>query len=121
MGTQHHEFHGANEAYGEAIKIAPQSSSLYLKKARVNLRQHKYYEALADAGKALKLQKENIPALLLRAQGYFMLAEYDMSLRHSREALRFDPEHKACKALYKKVKKIVKTKKLGEQSASAGD
>jgi len=116
-----HDYHGANEAYGEAIKIATQSANLYLKKAQANLNQNKYYEALADAGKALKLHKENIPALLLRAKGYYLLGEYDMSLRHSREALRFDPEHKACKALYKKVKKLVKTKKLGEESAAAGD
>lgn len=115
------DFHGADQAYGEAIKIATQSSELYLKKAQANIQQQKYYEALADAGKALKLRKENIPALLLRAKGYYLLTEYDMSLRHSREALRFDPEHKACKALYKKVKKLVKSKKLGEQLAAAGD
>ena len=41
----------------------------------------RYFEALADAGKALKIEKEFIPALLTRAEAYYQLLEYDMVMR----------------------------------------
>lgn len=40
---------------------------------------------LADAGKALKINKNDINALLTRANAYYKLTEHEMCMRHLRE------------------------------------
>jgi len=42
------------------------------------MKMQRYFEALADAGKSLKIEKELIPALLTRALAYYQLMEFDM-------------------------------------------
>ena len=41
-----------------------------LGQAQCNMNMRRYYEALADAGRSLKIEKELIPALQLRAEAY---------------------------------------------------
>ena len=52
--------------------------SHFFDQAECNMKMRRYYEALADAGKSLKIEKELIPALLARAIAYYQLLEYDM-------------------------------------------
>ena len=79
-----------------------------------------YYGAVSDTGRILKMDGGHIDALQLRGEAYTRLAEHDMAVKHFREGLKFDPEHKGCKAGHKFVKKIMKYDKKGND-ASASD
>lgn len=46
-----------------------------------------YFEVLADTGRALKIEKENIDSLILRGNAYYKLGEFDMSIRHYRQVV----------------------------------
>ena len=42
----------------------------------------------------LKVQSSSIEALVLRGEAYYYMMELDLAMRHFREGLRMDPEHK---------------------------
>ena len=102
------------------------SPVLLLLRAEANIGQGHYEEAIADSGKVLKKQKNNMQAYLVRSpwcrstrclrgyrphgvgahaesgvqtrgQAHYMLGEHDMAKRHAQEGLRMDPEHAGCK------------------------
>jgi tetratricopeptide (TPR) repeat protein len=62
----------------------PHAVSLLLVLARVHVALDELYEALAQTGRALKIQRENLTALMLRTQIYYRLAEHDVALTHVR-------------------------------------
>ena len=80
-----------------------------------------YYGAISDAGKILKFDSKNMDALQLRGDSYTKLAEHDMALKHYKEALKFDPEHKGCKAGHKYVKTLTKYDRKGNTSSESND
>ena len=69
-----------------------------------------WYETIADAGKVLKIDGNNLMALELRGTCYYVLGEFEMAMNHYRQALKLDPEHTGCKAGHKLIKKIQKAK-----------
>lgn len=101
-----HRYDIARINFEEAIKYADQSATLYLKKAWTHFYLKDYYEAIADAGRALKVESDNLEALSLRGKCYYYLGENEMASNHYRQALRLDPEHKESKNLHKTMKKI---------------
>ena len=96
------------------------AASLFLRRAQMRLRLGKYWEVLADSGKALKLDEGNLDALYIRAGAYYRLGDHEMALRHHREGLRLAPEHKAIKGAYRVLKKITKSWDRAEKYESAG-
>ena len=68
----------------------------------------------------MKIKKDNLKALELRANAYYRLADHDMAMRNHREGLKFDPEHKGLKTAYKKTKKLHKAFKQHEMHLNAG-
>lgn len=56
----------------------------------------------------MKIEKDNVDALLLRARGYYRVAEHDMAQRHIREIMRFDPEHEETKQFSRTLKELLK-------------
>ena len=114
---QHQQAHAH---FSSALNHAPASVPLLLERAATHSSMGQYFEVLADTGRALKLQKENIDALIARGDAYYRLAEHDMAMRHYRQGLHFDPEHKPCKAAYRKLKKTTKLAKKAEAAAAEG-
>ena len=78
-----------------------------------------YFEVLADSGKALKAKKDNLDALELEPT-HITAWQIDMAMRHHREGLKFDPEHKGLKRAYKRTKKLHKAFKQHEMHLNAG-
>ena len=114
---------GALEQYTkilEATRSKKLEGELLLKKAFLNFQLGEYFDVLADSGRALKIKKDNLKALELRANAYYRLADHDMAMRHHREGLKFDPEHKGLKTAYKKTKKLHKAFKQHEMHLNAG-
>jgi DnaJ family protein C protein 3 len=103
-----------------ALDAANTSPSLLLRRAKVRLHLKKYYEVLADSGKVLKMEKHNLDALAVRARAYYLLGDHEMAMRHQREGLKSDPDHKKIKTAYRIIKKIEKTFKRAEKHEQEG-
>lgn len=104
------QFQGAADTVTNAIDNtrAGTSAALLLLRAEAYLGAGRYYEAIADSGKVIKREKNNLAAYVMRGKAHYMLGEHDMAKRHAQEGLRMDPEHKECKELYKLVKSLAK-------------
>lgn len=79
------------------------------------------FDTIADTGKVLKLESDNLEALELRGRAYYIIGELDTSINHYRKALKFDPEHKECKDMYRVVKSVLDNQKKFEKASSSGD
>lgn len=111
----------AQEYFTEALRYAENAAPVLLKRAWCQYHIQQYFEAIADAGKVLKIESDNIDALLLRGEAYYQLGEVDMAINHYRQGLKLDPEHKQCKDAYKKVKKIVDFQKKADNFLAKND
>lgn len=111
----------AQEYFTEALRHAENAAGLLLKRGWCQYHQLQYFESIADTGKVLKIESDNIEALQLRGEAYYQLGELDMSLNHYRKGLKLDPEHKGCKDSYKTVKKIVDLFKKADSLTEKGD
>jgi len=116
-----------NEKYEEAVHffqkalkhVDGQASDLLLQKATATLHAGDYYSAISDTGLILKSHPKHLEAYKLRGMAYFWLNEHDLAIKHFREGLKLDPEHKGCKEGHKLVKKIDKKKKKGDVAFEA--
>lgn len=80
-----------------------------------------FYGTVSDTGKILKGYPKHIEAYQLRGEAYTRLNEMDMAVKHFREGLKLDPEHKGCKDGHKFVKKITKKDKKGDEFFEKGE
>ena len=117
-----------NEKYREAahyfqsaLKFVDggQATDLLIQKATATLHSGDYYSVISDTGLILKSYPKNLEAYRLRGMAYFWLNEHEMAIKHFREGLKLDPEHKGCKEGHKLVKKIDKKKKKGDTEMDA--
>jgi DnaJ family protein C protein 3 len=116
-----------NEEYKEAAYyfqaalkyVDGQATDLLLQKATATLHTGDYYSVISDTGLILKSYPKHLEAYKLRGLAYFWLNEHEMAIRHFREGLKLDPEHKGCKEGHKLVKKIDKKKKKGDVAFEA--
>ena len=105
---QRGDIRGARDQLDKILETTKANVDLLLARGELSFRMADYPEALADTGRALKIKKNSIAALALRAHAYYNMADLDMAMRHHREGLKYDPEHKAMKAQYKKTSKMNK-------------
>jgi len=116
-----------NEKYGEAAHyfqaalkyVDGQATDLLLQKATATLYTGDFYSVISDTGSILKSYPKHLEAYKLRGMAYFWLNDHDMAIKHFREGLKLDPEHKGCKEGHKLVKKIDKKKKKGDVAFEA--
>jgi DnaJ family protein C protein 3 len=110
----------AHEHYSAALAHTTNSHALLLARGKTCFAMGEYFETLADTGRALKIEKESMEALEMRGMAYYKLGEHDMALRHFRQGLHYDPDHKGCKTIYKKLKKLDKLDKNGDKAVQEG-
>mmetsp|Transcript_19027 Transcript_19027/g.39077 ORF Transcript_19027/g.39077 Transcript_19027/m.39077 type:complete len:515 (+) Transcript_19027:166-1710(+) len=96
-----------------------QATDLMLQKATATLHTGDYYSVISDTGSILKSYPKHLEAYKLRGMAYFWLNEHDSAVKHFREGLKLDPEHKGCKEGHRLVKKIDKKKKKGDVAFEA--
>ena len=89
-----------NRYLEDVTHSTPYGHKLLVIQARVHLALNEPYEAIAITGRALKLRRNDLDALLLRTTIYYSLAEHETALNHVRECLRTDPDNKSCKKVY---------------------
>lgn len=111
----------AVEYLNEALAHTEQAVDLLYMKARSSQNIEDYYSVVADTGRILKHSSKNIDAYQLRGEAYYKLGEHDVAVKHYREGLKLDPEHKGCKEQHKKVKGIMKKNKKAEDAFNSGN
>eukprot|EP00250_Pteridium_aquilinum_P025251 c3041_g1_i1 orf=264-1856(-) len=99
------------------LVLSPDCSKARLLKSRVLLKLKDYSGAIAEAGRVLKSDENDLEALLLRGKGYYYLLDHDVAIRHYQKGLRLDPEHGELKKEYFKLKNLLKKSKNAEDLA----
>jgi DnaJ family protein C protein 3 len=115
------KFAEAAHFFQNALKFVDgsQATDLLMQKATATLETGDYYSVISDTGSILKSYPKNLEAYQLRGNAYFWLNEHDLAVKHFREGLKLDPEHKGCKEGHRLVKKIDKKKKKGDTAMEA--
>ena len=107
--------------YQKALQFVEVASDLTWMKAKSLFEIGDYYGVISDTGKLLKQHPRHLDAYHLRGTAYYYLAEHEQAILHYREALKLDPEHKACKEGHKLVKKLEKSRKKADEMLAKGD
>mmetsp|Transcript_17298 Transcript_17298/g.25356 ORF Transcript_17298/g.25356 Transcript_17298/m.25356 type:complete len:514 (-) Transcript_17298:189-1730(-) len=115
------EHHAVIHWVSVALSHVDQASDLLFMRAKSALAMGEYYTTLSDTGKILKIHTNHIDAYQLRGDAYFRLGEFEAAINHYRQGLKFDPEHKGCKAGHKSLKAITKKDKRGTDASSSGN
>eukprot|EP00455_Lapot_gusevi_P055817 TRINITY_DN912_c0_g1_i11.p1 TRINITY_DN912_c0_g1~~TRINITY_DN912_c0_g1_i11.p1 ORF type:complete len:511 (-),score=165.35 TRINITY_DN912_c0_g1_i11:134-1606(-) len=116
-----HSYEEARQLFTQALEVAPDSSVVLLKRAQASIHTGNYADIVQDTGLILKSESSNMQAYLLRGKAYYHLGEIDVALRHFKEALRYDPEHKEIKAEFKKLRLLEKREANGEEGLRSGE
>ncbi|XP_065888619.1 dnaJ homolog subfamily C member 3-like [Dysidea avara] len=110
-----------NNNYDEAIPLltdiiekCPWSVEMRELRARCYEYTGDFHSAILDLRPTTKLVSDNTAAHLKISHLHYHLGEAEESLREIRECLRLDPDHQLCYPHYKKVKKLQKQLKGGE-------
>jgi DnaJ homolog subfamily C member 3 len=119
MQAQHYP--QARESLNMAVGFTDAAANVFLQRAFCSLHMGDYYESIADTGKALKIEGDNLEALELRGRAYYLLGEFEMAQNHFRKGLNSDPEHPTIKDAYRLVKKILNFQKKAEGAAAKRD
>jgi DnaJ family protein C protein 3 len=99
-----------------ALSYVEVATDLLLLKATALLATSDYYGVISDTGQILKQYPQHLEAYRLRGMAYYWLGDHDLAIKHFREGLKLDPEHKGCKEGHKRVKQIDKKKKRGDDA-----
>lgn len=109
----------AKDYLDQSLKYADAATTLLMMRGWSWFHMGEHFESIADTGKVLKLEPENLEALELRGRSYYIIGELDTAMNHFRTGLKFDPEHNGCKEMYRIVKKITDGRKKYEKAISA--
>ena len=78
----------------KALVFTLDTPDLLFLKAQSEYHTEDYYGTVSDTGKILKNYPKHIEAYQLRGEAYVRLNEMDAGVKHFREGLKLDPEHK---------------------------
>ncbi|KAL5711428.1 DnaJ protein P58IPK B [Ranunculus cassubicifolius] len=102
------------------LVFCPACSKAKLLKVKLLLALKDYSGAISETGYILKVDENNLDALLLRGRAYYYLADHDVAMRHYQKGLRSDPEHTELKKAYFGLKNLLKKTKSAEDNADKG-
>eukprot|EP01035_Chromulina_nebulosa_P017709 gene17709-23301_t len=77
----------AKDIITQLLRYAEASPALLLKRCQCYYELGEIYDAIADAGKVLKLESDNLLALQIRGQSYYLLGELESAMNHYRQEL----------------------------------
>jgi tetratricopeptide (TPR) repeat protein len=121
VAVQRAHWQAGRDLFSQAIRFAENAPNLLLKRANCQFHMGDMELTIADSGRVLKMDSNNIPALLLRGQSYYVLGEFESSMTHYRQGLKLDPEHSGCKNEYRKLKKIQGLQSKAQKASITGD
>lgn len=115
------EWREAVAQFNRVLSHTDDTPDLLFMKAQCQYHLKDYYGAISDAGSLLKNYPKHIQAYQLRGEAYFRLNDMEMAVKHFREGLKLDPEHKGCKDGHRTLKKITKKDKKGDELFEKGE
>ncbi|KAI9136372.1 hypothetical protein BKA69DRAFT_1104678 [Paraphysoderma sedebokerense] len=101
-------FEPAIQHLSEALTTAPNSAELRFLRAKSHLHSEQIELAVGDLTRVSKLLNDPTVYTYLALLQYFSLYEPESALNHVKTCLKFDPEEKRCKKVYKALKKLEK-------------
>ncbi|CAG8435095.1 2936_t:CDS:2, partial [Ambispora gerdemannii] len=94
----------------KAISVSPHYSSLRLKRAKCHFEKGEVEEGVRDLTQTSNRNPSDAELLMrLSRINYFALYQPEQSLQNIKKCLHFDPEHKECKAIFRRIKKLEKS------------
>lgn len=93
---------------------------LYMK-AQSQYHMSDYYGVVSDTGKILKNYPHHVEAYQMRGEAYIRLNEMEMAIKHFREGLKLDPDHKGCREGHKFVKLLRKKDQKANEAFEKGE
>lgn len=108
----------ARSQLAQLLDVAPQTYEALIFKARCALTQGEAHDALEATRVILQERKRDIAAMYLRARAYFAIGQPELAVKHTKEALKSDPDHRDSKNLFKRVKGMLRAR-ASAQAAKA--
>nr|XP_008540866.1 PREDICTED: serine/threonine-protein phosphatase 5 [Equus przewalskii] len=113
------DYENAIKFYSQAIELNPNNAIYYGNRSLAYLRTECYGYALADATRAIELDKKYIKGYYRRAASNMALGKFRAALRDYETVVKVKPHDKDAKMKYQECNKIVKQKAF--ERAIAGD
>lgn len=121
---EHHAWEDAIETLTRLIDEMPFDETLRELRATCFEKVGDKASAITDVRATTRMKRNDTPGLYRLSKLHYELAEISQSLSSIRECLRLDPDHKECKAHYRKVKdlvaKVTAMQKMEEEKDYAG-
>jgi len=92
-----------------------------MKRAECALKTGDLQVAMLDTRHILTRNKNNLEAIALRGQTYYMLGDIEVAMNQFKGGLRSDPGHKKLKKMYREVKKVFKRMQAGDRHMEANE
>ncbi|XP_028385531.1 serine/threonine-protein phosphatase 5 isoform X1 [Phyllostomus discolor] len=113
------DYENAIKFYSQAIELNPSNAIYYGNRSLAYLRTECYGYALADATRAIEIDKKYIKGYYRRAASNMALGKFRAALRDYETVMKVKPHDKDAKMKYQECNKIVKQKAF--ERAIAGD
>ncbi|KAM5209677.1 serine/threonine-protein phosphatase 5 isoform 2-T2 [Hipposideros larvatus] len=113
------DYENAIKFYSQAIELNPSNAIYYGNRSLAYLRTECYGYALADATRAIEIDKKYIKGYYRRAASNMALGKFRAALRDYETVVKVKPHDKDAKMKYQECNKIVKQKAF--ERAIAGD
>jgi len=110
----------AINSLGALIDLVPDFTEFRLKRAECNLNLKRYNPIMEDMNKVLKLYSDNVDALYFKGKALYLMGQNDAAMSHFKKALSSDPDNRKCRVEFKKINRLVKLLKNGEQYHNEG-
>ncbi|CAI5468901.1 unnamed protein product [Closterium sp. Yama58-4] len=98
----------------DVLSVVPDCKDALLLKAKLLMAKGDYPGVIAEAGRALKSDENDLEGLLLRGRAYLYNGDHDHALKHFQAGLRSDPEHGELKKAYRQLKNLEKKTKAAQ-------
>jgi DnaJ family protein C protein 3 len=102
----------------KVLEAVPGSLDVLLRRARASVERQNFADVAEDARAVLQIDETHVEALWLRGRAYYQLGELDVALTHFKQALKMDPEHRAIKAEFRRVKSLSAKVQQAEAAAT---
>jgi len=102
------------------LSVSPECVEARLMQVEVQFSSQDFGGVISETGRILKAEPGNMQALLMRGRAYLHMNDNELAMRHFREALKFDPEHKEIKKEYRKLKNLEKRSSKAKEAAEKG-
>lgn len=84
-------FQKALECFNQAVKMAPDKSSLYAARGLLHYQMKTYHLALEDYDKAVKMDPTSAMNYLNRGDAYLVMAKHDLAMKDYEKTIKLDP------------------------------